>query len=313
MSQETLSNQSTHPLTYRPATASDQVALHTVFADSVWDLAWRIGIQDGARKPTPEECDEDLRLWKPILDHLAATADQFWVAERDGQPIGYARSILREGVRELTEFFVAPDAQTAGVGRELLARAMPSGAKRTYIIATLDLRAQALYHKLGVYQICAVCTFYRKGEIVPSSAPSNDLTIIPITPDQLPMLAKIDQATHGFTREPEHEWLMATRTGFLFLRNEQVVGYGYVGDTYSGPFALLNSADYPAALAHAESVAAAHGFIDLAFDTPMLNRNAIAYLLGRGYHMSPFFCFYMCNQHPLHVDKTIITAPMILI
>jgi hypothetical protein len=31
------------------------------------------------------------------------------------------------------------------------------------------------------------------------------------------------------------------------------VGYGYVGH-YSGPFVMLNEADYPAALAYAETV-----------------------------------------------------------
>lgn len=303
----------TDSLTYRPGTPHDQAALHDIFVDSVWDLAWRMGIQDGARFATPEERAEDLQRWQPILDHLTTSADQFWVAERHGFAVGFARSILRDGVRELTEFFVSPTAQTAGIGRELLARAMPPGARRTYIMATVDLRAQALYHKLGVYQICAVYTFYRKLEAVTTPAPTSDLTIVAITPEHIPMLAKLDQATHGFARHDEHEWLMSSRTGFLLLREQRAVGYGYVGNPYSGPFALINGADYPAALAHAENVAAAQGITDIGFDIPMLNRNAIAYLLGRGYHMSQFFCFCMCDQQPLHVDKTIITAPMILI
>jgi GNAT superfamily N-acetyltransferase len=299
---------------YRPATPRDQAALHDVFVDSVWDLVWRMGIQDGARFPTPQERAEEWQRWKPILDHLTASADQFWVAEQKGEPIGFARSILRDEVRELTEFFVSPTAQAVGIGRELLGRAMPRGARRTYIIATVDQRAQALYHKLGVYQICAVYTFHRKLEsgATPTTPPS-DLTIVPITPEHIPMLAKIDQATHGFARHDEHKWLMSTRSGFLLLRDQRAVGYGYVANPYSGPFALISRADYPAALAHAESLAAAQGITNLGFDIPMLNRNAIAYLLGRGYQMSQFFCFYMCDQQPLHVDKTIITAPMILI
>ena len=317
MSQETqpIALTAANSLTFRPGTPDDQVALLDILLDSVWDLAWRIGIQNGARYPTLEERAQELQQWKPVLDHLTASADQFWVAEQAGIPVGFARSILREGMRELTEFFVSPSAQTVGVGRELLSRAMPPGASRTYIMATADLRAQALYHKLGVFQICAVYTFHRKLDVgaTPATTPTSDLTIVPITPEQMPLLAEIDQAIHGFARHDEHRWLMSTRSGFLLLRGQRAVGYGYVSSPYNGPFALIDGRDYPAALAHAENLAIAQGISSIAFDTPMLNRHAITYLLGRGYHMSPFFCFYMCDQHPPHVDKTIITAPMILI
>jgi hypothetical protein len=227
--------------------------------------------------------------------------------------VGYARSILRDGVRELTEFFVSPHAQTGGVGRELLARAMPSGAARNYILATLDLRAQARYHKLGVYQICAVYTFLRKPErIQPPNSSSGDVAIVPITPDHLPMLAELDLAIHGHRRDEDHAWLLKNRAGFLMLRQEQAVGYGYVG-RYSGPFVMLHESDYPAALAHAESVAATQSLENFGLDVPMLNRTAVAYLLGRGYRMSPFLCFYMSDGHPPNIDKTIVTAPMIMI
>ncbi len=306
-------------LHYRPGTLHDRAAMHDLFVDAVWDLAWRIGIQDGERIATPAERKEEMQHWLPTLDHLAATADQFWVAERAGKMVGYARSIVRDEVRELTEFFVLPQAQTVGIGRELLTLAMPPGARRTYIIATLDLRAQALYHKLGAYQICAVYTFLRTLEPVvqPANASQeiaqSDLVITPITPQELPKLAKLDQTIHGHQRPDDHLWLMSSRSGFLLLRDQSAVGYGYVGTPYSGPFALLNDADYSVALAHAENLASSLDIQELGFDTPMLNRSAIKYLLGHGYHMSPFFCFYMCDQEPMHVNKTIITAPMIMI
>lgn len=299
------------PHLIRPGTTADFPALHDIFVDAVWDLAWRIGIQDGERFPTAEERANELRRWQPLLNHLTATSDQFWVAEREGKPVGYARSILRDGVRELTEFFVSPQAQTGGLGRELLTRAMPPGARRNYIMATLDLRAQARYHKLGVYQICAVYTFLRKPEQVEwAKQMSGD--IVPITNDHLPMLADLDLAIHGHRRDEDHLWLMQDRAGFLLLRDDRAMGYGYVGP-YSGPFVMQDNKDYPAMLAYAESVAAAQGLETLGFDVPMLNRAAIDYLLARSYQMSPFFCFYMCDAQPQHVDQTIITSPMIMI
>ena len=75
-------------------------------------------------------------------------ATRWWFAEDEatGEAIGYARSILRDGVRELTEFFVLPEAQGAGVGRGLLARAFPAdGARHRAIVATMDPRAIARY------------------------------------------------------------------------------------------------------------------------------------------------------------------------
>lgn len=298
----------------RPGTSADLPALHNIFVDSVWDLAWRMGIQDGERFATPEERAEALQSWQPILDHLAASADQFWVAERGDELVGYARSILRDDVRELTEFFVLPQAQTDGIGAQLLAHAMPPGARRTYIIATIDLRAQARYHKLGVYQVCSVFTFQRAPEPIapPTHDSHNDLVIVSITSDHLPALAQIDLAVHGHRRDEDHTWLLSTRSGFLLLRRSRPVGYGYVS-FHSGPFALLDEADFPRVLAHAENVAAAQGLESFGVDVPMLNRTAIDYLFGRGFKLSPFFCFYMCDAHPEHVGKTIITSPMIMI
>jgi GNAT superfamily N-acetyltransferase len=307
-------NQAT-PLHFRAGTLDDLLAAHTLFIDTIWDLSWRMGIQDGERMPSDEERANDLRRWQPILEYLTETADQYWVAERDGELVGYARSILRDGTRELTEFFVSPQAQSDGIGRELLSRAMPPGARRTYIMASLDLRAQALYHKLGVYQVCAVYTFYQemKELALPKPVAHSGLTITPITQTSIAELAQIDQAIHGHRRDIDHKWLMGHRSGFLLWRDQRAVGYGYVGRAYSGPFALLDAQDYPAALAHAEEIAFTEGHLSFGIDVPMLNRTAIKYLLARGYHMSPFFCFYMCSGQPLHVDKTIITGPMIMI
>jgi GNAT superfamily N-acetyltransferase len=343
---------------YRRGTAADLTAAHALFFDTISDLVWRMGIQDNEPTPSKAERDADFRRWQPVLEHLTATADQYWIAERDGELMGFARSILRDNVRELTEFFVSPRAQSDGIGRELLARAMPPGARRTYIMASLDLRAQALYHKLGVYQISAVYTFAKNRErFVPlqpnvqtpaqseaQSVRSEDQTtdqpidratevatevareitkeitidedtpsIIPMTAEHLPMLAALDETIHGHHRDMDHAWLMAQRAGFLLLRDDRAVGYGYVGEPYSGPFVMLNTADFPVALAYAENFALEHGFANFGVDVPMINRTAIRFLLDRGYQMSPFFCFYMCDEQPLHVDKTIITGPMIMV
>jgi GNAT superfamily N-acetyltransferase len=135
--------------TFRRGTLADSYAVYTVFVRSIEDFTRRMNMR----------VDEDsgpLEVWwerrRPLFEHLASTADQFWIAEEAGEPIGYARSILRDGTRELTEFFVLPASQSAGVGRELLSRAFPAqDARHRSIIATTDARAVGRYLRAGVY------------------------------------------------------------------------------------------------------------------------------------------------------------------
>jgi GNAT superfamily N-acetyltransferase len=47
-----------------------------------------------------------------------------------GSVVGYARSLERGGLVELTEFFVHPGLQAKGVGRALLARTLHRAAAR---------------------------------------------------------------------------------------------------------------------------------------------------------------------------------------
>jgi GNAT superfamily N-acetyltransferase len=112
-------------LTFRPATLDDSFTVFKIFATSITDLSRRLGVMAITEGDDPAVQAELWQRRQPLFEHLARTADQFWLAEQAGQAVGYARSIVRAGVRELTEFFVVPDQQSAGVGRELLARAFP--------------------------------------------------------------------------------------------------------------------------------------------------------------------------------------------
>src|SRR3990172_1902049 len=109
-------------LIYRPGTLEDSRAVFTLFEETLFDFSSRTGVQADDTAGDPQAWDKR----RPLFGHLARTAEHFWIVERDGVPIGYARSILRDGTRELTEFFVTPGEQSAGVGRELLARAFPA-------------------------------------------------------------------------------------------------------------------------------------------------------------------------------------------
>jgi hypothetical protein len=207
-----------------------------------------------------------------------------------------------------TEFFVLPGEQSAGVGRELLARAFPAnGAAHRSIMATTDIRAQARYLKAGVYPRFPVFYFGRPPEPV---TVTTDLTIEPITasPENLAAIGALDRALLGHRRDVDHSWLMSERQGYLYIRGDRSVGYGYVG-ARNGPFAVLDADDFPAVLAHAENEAAAHGRKEFGIEVPMVNRVAVDYLLARGYRMDSFIAILMSDTPWGSFEHYIVTSP----
>jgi GNAT superfamily N-acetyltransferase len=296
-------------ITFRPGAVADGPAVYDVFVQTTIDLEQRMGLPDA-----------DIIWLKPgfvtsywqrrqsLFDHLARTADQFWVVEQDGQIVGFARSSVRDGVRELLEFFVRPGLQGQGIGGELLRRAFPaSDSRRRAIIATREMRALARYMKAGVYPRFPNYYTFRKPEPVEVST---DLEFAPAadTPETLAVLRVVDQAILGFTRDVDHQFLLQDRQAMLFQRDGQVAGYGYFGKG-TGPIALLDAADFPAVLAWAESQAAARGDDEFGMQLPLVNRHAVDYLLGRGFQLEDFTVFFMSDEPFGRFENYIFTSP----
>jgi hypothetical protein len=234
-------------------------------------------------------------LWdvrKPLFDFLAESASQFWIAERDGEILGYARSIEHDGLQELTEFFVAPNQQSAGVGSGLLSRAFADhGARYRTIIATFDERALFNYMRMGVYGRIILKYFSRKAEAV---SVETDLRIEPLNlKSHLEAMNQIDKEIVCHTREDIHRWWVERREGFIYKRGGEMVGYGYIGGSH-GPFAALNADDFPAILAHAESRAATNGD-EFGISVPLVNQKAVDYLIKRKYKIDSFTTTLMSN------------------
>ncbi len=299
---------------FRRGTIDDSFAVWQVFADTLLDLSKR----QGAMAITGADENADIApFWtrrKSLFEHLARTAHEFWIAEQDERIVGYARSILRDDVLELTEFFVLPNAQSAGIGRELLQRTFPThAAKHHIIVATTDVRAQVRYLKTGVVPRFPEMYWTRAPEEV---RVETDLDFVRAenTPETIAQLAEIDRAVLGHTREVDHVWLLDTRAGFLYKRNNQVVGYGYhsLGGG-SGPFALCDEREYAAVLAHAEREAVTRGDAQVGFDIPMINRAAIDYFLARQYEMDSFVAFLMSDVPLGKMENYILTSPAFFI
>lgn len=279
-------------ITYRAGTIEDSSSVFQVFMQALLDYGARMNVMAITGGNDPEVIESIWQKRRPMFEYLARAASQFWVAESDGELIAYARSIKHDGMQELTEFFVLPGRQSGGIGRELLARAFPeSGARYRTIIATLDERALYRYMKTGVYGRFPLKYFYRKAERVEVKS---NLQIEPMQLERhIQAINRIDGALIDHVRESVHRWITTSRDGFIYKRNGDVVGYGYVGPN-SGPFALLDENDFPAVLAHAESLMAERD-ANFGAETPLVNTKAIQYFIERKYQIDSFSTIFMSN------------------
>lgn len=279
-------------ITYRQGRIEDSQSVFQVFVKTIIDYSARMGVMAITGGNDPDVLESLWQRRKSMFEFLANTAAQFWLAERDGEIIAYARSMEHDGHQELTEFFVSPDQQSGGVGGELLSRAFPkTNASYRTIIATLDERALYRYMKAGVYGRFLFKYFSRKAEKVNVKT---DLKIEAMHLDtQLEDINRIDKNIINHAREAIHRWVATTRDGFVYKRNGEIVGYGYVGSS-SGPFAVLDDNDFPAVLAHAESLMAEKEG-EFGAETPLINTKAIQHFIERKYQIDSFSAILMSN------------------
>lgn len=305
-------------ITLRPGRLDDTATAFGIFRDAVLELGSRLGVTTITGGDDPAVMASLWETRRPLFDHLARTGAHFWIAESSGEAIGYARSTLHDGVLELTELFVLPRAQSAGVGRELLARAFPrAGERHRLVIATPDVRALTSYMKAGCY---ARFPFHHFSRAARPDPPVSDLEAEPIDDSAraLELLAQVDQSVLGFRRDADHAWLASTRLGVFYRRAGRLVGYGYTGprsgpvaDADRGPFAAFADVDLPAMLALAERSAPPGTAFGV--DVPLVNRAVVDYLLGQGFRMDPFATYLMSDAPMGRYDAYVSTTPSFFI
>ena len=294
----------------RRARPDDAEACHEVMWTSVTDL----GVLHG----TPLEgsaadwWSSGERLQRFLADHAA----EWWVAEEPASRalIGFARSIERGGLLELTEFFVLPTSQSRGVGRALLERCFPSdrGDIRS-IIATTDVRALRLYYGAGTVPRFPLLTL-----VAAPVRSALDAEIVPLAlgraPDALRQLRRIEVSTLEYGRdEAEVRWLLRDREGYLYERRGTVVGFAFVGRGGAGPVAALDPGCLPDILLHVEHRANALGVERLEFQVPGPNEVAARHLLSRGFRIDPWVNLLMSNRPFGQFDRVLGFGPPVFL
>jgi predicted acetyltransferase len=244
---------------------------------------------------------------------LAAHAAEWWVAESgDGQLLGYARSVERGGLFELSEFFVRPAHQSGGVGHELLQRAFPTGRGDVRaIIATIDTRAQARYYRSGTAARFPILSLIGPPGARTGGGPADPtLEAVEATPDLIPQLLALERNAIEFDRGDEMRWLVDERSGYLYRRAGRPMGFGFLAPRGGiGPVAADDPADVPSILDHLERRAAELGIEEITADVPGPNAAAIRHLLDRGLKFDTFITLLMASRPFGSFDRYIGFAP----
>lgn len=279
-----------------------------MFRASLWAYVQQIGFVG------PDEVDSVEAAWDrqgPLMQHLESTAAEDWVAEdASGTVVGMARSIERDGHVQLTHFFVDPQAQTRGVGRQLLELAFPLGwGRHRSVIATQDPRALGLYLRFGVKArglgialskrpaVTEVPTTLRIEEIGPGSA-------------SVDAIGAIDQQVLGFRRDQDIRFLLSERPACLFWRGREPVAYLFAGTgLVAGPGAALDRSDLPVLIAEQElrALAAGHETISIGLSTAA--SDTLAWALEHGFRIEPFYEVLLSDAPTLQLDRYLMTQP----
>jgi hypothetical protein len=84
------------------------------------------------------------------IGHLQRTdPDGAWTAEVDGDLVGCALALVRDGMWFLSLLVVEPGSQGKGIGRELLDAALTTATDRSWITSTVEPAAVRRYQRAG--------------------------------------------------------------------------------------------------------------------------------------------------------------------
>lgn len=165
-----------------------------------------------------------------MLRHILKTGVLF-VAEEQGQIIGYSGAILRGAITYLTDLFVLPGRQSSRLGKTLLDKAMPPGDGQMHCtMSSTDPRALALYIRSGMHPQWPHLNLRLVGPLRDTPALQHLDVDIRETHANDPDLLAWDTSISGRSREMDHAYWVNEQQGIplWFERKEQALGYGYV-------------------------------------------------------------------------------------
>jgi ribosomal protein S18 acetylase RimI-like enzyme len=249
---------------------------------------------------------------EPHFDHLLRTdPDGAWVATADGTVVGFAMGFVRESVWFLAQLFVQPDMHAAGIGSELLRRAIDSGrakdARVFAVVSSTSPVAQSLYMRAGMFGIAIGYRMRGPVSALTSLAEASG-EIVQAGGDWPAQVADLDRFAYGGARGADHTlysshaWSDAGDYVFGLRRGSELIGYGYCdGNGHIGPFAVYEAADLRCLLRAAGDWLSARGVESAYGYVPSSNPTVMATLLAGGWRVNGW-TFLKATERFGHLD-----------
>ena len=285
-------------VTYRPAQQRDLERTFQVFVAATNHLHAAHNAPLVPNDAAPPE--RALTFRKHALKH---DADRFWVAEDEGEVIGFGVGSLRGHLCYLAALHVLPGYQGVGVGRTLLDLSMgttnaPEARIHTTIAESLNPISNGLYAHFGMYQWIPLMPLTGAVPDRGSSETETDDSVahqLVFEPANLVALATIDQEAFGASRDIDHEyWLtQPDMVGYLFGSPDRPEGYAYFskpGLSYApdagaiGPLAARQEGHLAEMLGFCLAKMRHLGIDTVNVKVPGLCRTGLRYLLSQGLH-----------------------------
>jgi GNAT superfamily N-acetyltransferase len=171
-----------------------------------------------------------------LIDRDAGGA---WVTERDGEVAGAALALDRDGLWGLSLLVVDPEHQSAGLGRELLQRALAyagGGRRGAVILASPDARALRAYARAG---FAAHPSFRAEGRPRGVERPGR---VRDADASDIPLTEHVDRGVRGAAHGSDIDALLRADCRMLVIEDR---GYVVIG---GGAVRLLAALDEAAAV-----------------------------------------------------------------
>jgi GNAT superfamily N-acetyltransferase len=205
-------------ITYRPATQNDLVQAYNVY--------YQNELLEATNPPFPAAG------FSQELQHIFSTGTMY-VADEDGQILGFASAITRGPVTFLTDLFVLPTIQSSGLGKTLLQLVLPLDGLIHCTMTSTDPRAQALYIRSGMQPHYPNFNLRWQGSTVDDQPIDNnekiDIEIIEGDAGD-PALVQWDTRISGRERAVDHKFWVTQQQAVLvwFIRRRATLGYAYI-------------------------------------------------------------------------------------
>jgi ribosomal protein S18 acetylase RimI-like enzyme len=270
----------------RPARAEELQTAQQLVVRSINDLSERHGFNKIA-SPRPA----DFQLFS-----LKDDPDGLWVAETDGEIVGFVFSWATGDFWFLAQLFVSPTSQGDGIGGALLARAFEharnSGARnRALITFAFNVVSTGLYIKYGLLPRLPIYVVRADKAALKQPSTRGKLRAADIadTPAHREFLARLDRGSLGFSRDKHHAFLRGNSAvrGVLLLREEVCVGYAYVSAAgHIGPLAVNERDDMGDAFATALDIAMAGDAPQVSAFVPGVSKAALDIAAANGMRLA---------------------------